>query len=106
MALSGRHQKIDVVQTQKYDERTEGCALVAIDKRMVSRNAEGIRCRKRRKVSFAIGEFVDGTAQRKFQHTLVTNAVRSSEQRKLLGVEIDQDLHVQPDRLVHFARAL
>jgi hypothetical protein len=24
----------------------------------------------------------------------------------LLGVEINQDLHVQPDRLVHFARAL
>jgi hypothetical protein len=28
------------------------------------------------------------------------------EQRKLLDVEIGHDLHVQPDRLVHFARAL
>ena len=73
---------------------------------MVSGNAEGIRRRQRSKVSFAIGEFVDGTAQRGFQHALVTNTVRSSEQRKLLGVEINQDLHVQPDRLVHFARAL
>src|SRR6266850_1940189 len=102
----GWDQKIYIVEAQKYDERTEGRTLVAVDKRMIPGNAEGIRCRKRGKVSFAIGKFVDGTAQRRFQHALVTNAVRSSEQSKLFGVEINQDLHVQPDRLVHFARAL
>ena len=43
-------------ETQKHDHRTEGCAFVAVDERMVPRNAEGIRRRKRSKVSFAIGD--------------------------------------------------
>src|SRR6266850_6433524 len=43
----GWHQKIYIVEAQKYDERTEGRTLVAVDKRMIPGNAEGIRCRKR-----------------------------------------------------------
>jgi hypothetical protein len=101
-----RHQKIDVVEAQKYDDRAKSCALVAIDKRMVAGNTERIRCRKRSKVSFAIGEFVDGAAKRLLPHIFVTNAVRVYEQSELLGVEIKHDLHIQPDRLVHFASAL
>jgi hypothetical protein len=36
----GRYQEIDLVETQKYDERAKGCAFVAVDKRMVPGNAE------------------------------------------------------------------
>ena len=55
VALSGRHQEIDVVETQKHDHRAEGGALVAIDEWMISGKAERIGCCKRSQVGFAVG---------------------------------------------------
>jgi len=40
------YQEIDVVETEKHEHCAESSALVAINKRMVSGNAEGIRGRQ------------------------------------------------------------
>src|SRR4029077_11047314 len=70
-----RDQEIYIVETQKHDDRAEGCPFITIDEQMISGNAVPIRRGERSEVSFAISEFVDGTAECRFQHALVANAV-------------------------------
>ena len=54
VAFPGATQKIDTVQAKETIIAPKASALVAVDKRMVAGNAEGIRCRKRGKVRFAV----------------------------------------------------
>src|ERR1700730_12376255 len=71
----GSDEEIDIVQAKEHDDCDESSTLVAVDKRMVAGNAEGIRCRKRSEVRFAVSEFIDGPAKRRFEHALVTHTV-------------------------------
>ena len=104
--MRGIGAKAKAVQAEEDDERREGDALVAIDERVVSRQAERIARRQDCKISLAIGVFIDRPRERGVQKAEITKAVRASEQRELLAVDIDHEIYAEPDRLGHFASAL
>lgn len=101
------HDKIDIVETEKHDHRSKRRALVAVDKRTVANDTERIRRSESRKVGcFSINELVERSPERRFQQAKITNAVRPAEQGELLGMNIDDNIALEPDRLAHFASAL
>ncbi len=97
--------KIDSVQPEKYDHRCQSRSLVAVDKCVISRDAESISCRENGKVRFAVSEFIDRPCERGFKETAIAEAIGAAEKRKLLGVEIENDIDVEPSRLAHLASA-
>ena len=98
--------EIHAIEPKEYDYRSEGRPLVAVNERMIARNAEAVGGRKRRNAAFAVTEFVKWSRQRGFEQTAIANAVRAAEQSKLLGMEIEDGIDIEPYRLVHFASAL
>ena len=98
--------EIHAIEPKEYDYRSEGRPLVAVNERMIARDAEAVGGRKRRNAAFAVTEFVKRSRQRGFEQAAIANSVRAAEESKLLGMKIDDDIEFQPSRLVHFASAL
>ena len=73
---------------------------------MIARDAEPIGRSESGKIGFAVSEFINRPCQCRFQKPDIADAVRAAEKRKLLGVEVKNEVDVEPSRLVHFARAL
>jgi len=98
--------KVDAVKPEKHDHRSQRRALVAVDEGMIARDAEPVCRRKDGESGFAIREFMNRPCQRGFEQTDIADAVDAAEKRKLLGVEIKNEIDVEPSRLAHFASAL
>jgi hypothetical protein len=64
--LFGRSIEIKPVEPQKHDHRCKRGPLVAVDKRMIARDAEAIGRSEIVNFAFAIGKFVDWPAQGRF----------------------------------------
>ena len=73
---------------------------------MIARNAEPVRRGEHTEVGFTIREFVDWSRQRGFEQAQIADAIWPAEESELLGVEIKNEVNVEPSRLVHFASAL
>ena len=104
--LLGRHIEIDVVQSEKYDDRGEGYPFVAIHERVIAGEAESVCGSKLGKVFGAVGMLVPGPSQCRFEETDIAYAVGATEEGKLFGVNIKGEFEVEPLRLAHFASAL
>lgn len=98
--------KIDAVKTEKYDHRCESGTLIAIDKGMIFRDSEPIGRCQNGEIGFPIGELIDRSRQRGFEKSEIAHSFWTAEERKLLGVEIKNKVHIQPTRLAHLASAL
>ena len=89
VALLRRNNKINSIETKKDNHRSEGDTFVSIDKRMIARDAEHIRGRQRSEIILAVSQLVLRSGQCGFAASpIVTHAIRTSEQRQLLGVNI------------------
>jgi hypothetical protein len=49
---------------------------------------------------------VPWSAQRRFDQVPIADAISSAKQRELLGMNIENDIYVEPFRLAHSASAL
>jgi hypothetical protein len=99
------HQ-IDAIEPQKYNHRGERRPFVAVDERVIARNAKTIGGGKDGEIGFAVGEFIDRSRKCGFEKPDVTDPVGAAEKSELLGVKIKNDADVEPCRLIHFANAL
>src|SRR5262249_35012181 len=102
----GRWRKINAIEPKKNDQRSERSPLIAIHERMILGNAERVGSGKRSEAGFAVSEFVNRPREGGFEKSRIANAVGSTEQRELLGMDIEHDPDVEPFRLSHSASAL
>jgi hypothetical protein len=101
-----RRIEIHAVESEEFDHRGQSRPLLPVNKGMIARDAKTVRRSERSKISFAIRELVDPPCERRFQKPEIADAVSAAEQRKLLGVEIENNGEIEPFRLFHFASAL
>ena len=73
---------------------------------MILGNAKRISGREGRKIAFFVGKLVPWSAQRRFDQVPIADAISSAKQRELLGMNIENDIYVEPFRLAHSASAL
>jgi len=73
---------------------------------MIARNTESIGCSQCSQIGFPVSEFVDWSRQCGLEKANIADAVDAAEKSKLLGVEIKDDLNIEPFRSDHFASAL
>ena len=55
---------------------------------------------------FPVCGFVEWSPQGRFKEAKITDSVCAAKEGQLLGVDIENDGRVEPDRLAHFASAL
>ena len=64
-------------------------------------------CRQRGEIGFAVRMLVLRSGQRRLEKPQIANTVGAAKQRQLLGMEIENDIEIEPfNWLDHFARAL
>jgi hypothetical protein len=73
---------------------------------MVSGNAKSIGGRKRGDIRFSIRKFIQRSGKCRFEQAAVAKAVGPAKKRELLGMEVEDEIDVEPLRLIHFASAL
>jgi len=73
---------------------------------VIARDAESISSGERGDSAFTISQLVERSRQRGFEQAAIANSVGATEERQLLGMEIKNDIDIEPFRLVHFASAL
>ena len=94
VASGGGSVEVDAVQPEKVTMiADEGRSLVAVDERMVARDAEGIGCGQRREIGLLIGALVLRPRQRRFQQRPGrATPVGAAEQPQLRVVHVEDDL--------------
>ena len=98
--------EIKPVESQKHDHRCKRGPLVAVNKRMIARDAETISRREIGQFTFAVAKFVDRPASADSNKPRSRMPSAPPKQRKLLGMEVKDDDRIEPFRLVHLASAL
>src|SRR5450631_2130788 len=101
--LRFRHNEIDAVHTEEGVQCEQRGTLVAIDKRMISRNAEGISRRQFGKIGLLVRPPVFWPIERGFEHAVIAQAARAAVDRELLVVNRNNHLAGEPKRLAHLA---
>src|SRR5437868_1290736 len=75
--------ELDIVETEKRDDRKEGSALVPIDEGMVSRQPEAIGRRQLSPIAVFVGPAIARPPKRGLQRTNVSHAGRPSKLAQL-----------------------
>lgn len=73
---------------------------------MILGDAKRISSREGREIAFFVGKPVSWSTQRGFNQVPIADTVSSAKQGKLLGMNIKNDIDVEPFRLAHSASAL
>jgi hypothetical protein len=71
--------KIDTILSKKYDHRGERRRFVAVNERMIARNAKSIGGSKDSEIGFAVGELIDRFRKCGFEKPDVTDPVGAAE---------------------------
>jgi len=102
-----RRIEIHSIEAEEDDHRRKRCSFVAVNERMIARDAEAVGRGQHRKIGLAVRELVPRSGEGRLKKTKIADAVGPAEERQLFGMKIEDDVELEPfNRLGHFASAL
>ena len=63
-------------------------------------------CGENSEIGLTISVFVARPRQRRLKKVAIAKSLRAAEQRELLAVDVDHEVHAEPYRLIHFAQTI